>query len=309
MKITALAGGVGGAKLAHGFKEILSPKDFTVVVNTGDDFWHFGLYICPDLDTVMYNLAGISNPVTGWGIKNDTYQTMDALEKLGGPRWFQLGDKDFATHLERTRRIRKGESLSHVTKDISRKLGVEHKILPMTDSYVPTYVNTIEFGVIPFQDYFVKYHFSPKIKDFVFKDIEKAKPTREVIKNIIESDAVVVCPSNPFVSIDPILALEEIKEILFRKYVVCVSPIVDGKALKGPLAKMFTELEIDPNPINVAKHYYDFLNVIFIDHKDHKYQQAINHSSIICVESDIIMPNLKERIRLANEIINYLHNI
>jgi len=306
MKITALAGGVGGAKLAHGLKALLSPDDFKIIVNTGDDFWHLGLYICPDLDTVMYTISDVANKKTGWGIQADTFHTMRALEKLGRSEWFNLGDIDLATHMERTRRIKKGESLTKITGELSVAFGLRHKIFPMTDVPVPTFVETCEFGLIPFQEYFVKYKFAPKIKRFIFKEIENAKPTEEVLRSLKESDAVVICPSNPFVSIDPILALKGIRELLRKKLVICVSPIVEGKAIKGPLGKMFKELGLDPNPLNISKHYADFLNVIYIDHKDHNYQKQISHNGIICIESDIILPNKTERIRLANQIIDYL---
>lgn len=306
MKITALAGGVGGAKLAQGLKELLSPEELKIIVNTGDDFWHLGLFICPDLDTVMYTLADIANKRTGWGIQADTFRTMSALEKLGRSEWFHLGDIDLATHLERTRRIRAGESLTKITQELSTALGLRHRILPMTDQYVPTFVETSEFGLIPFQEYFVKHHFSPKVNSFKFKDIEIANPTEEVLVSLNECDAVVICPSNPFVSIDPIIAIKGIKELLQKKLVVCVSPIVGGKAINGPLGKMFFELGYDPNPLNIAKHYSDFLNVIYIDHKDHIYQNQISRFGIICIESDIILPNIKERIRMAKQIIDYL---
>lgn len=308
MKITALAGGVGGAKLAQGFKEILPPDEFSVIVNTGDDFWHLGLYICPDLDTVTYTLAGKANQKSGWGLAGDTFHMMAALKSLGGPDWFHLGDMDLATHLERTRSIHSGDSLTQVTKKISERFGVSHAILPMTDNYVPTFVITEEYGAIPFQEYFVKYRFSPIIKGFIFRDIEAASPTKEVLEKIEESNAIIICPSNPFVSIDPILSLRGMRELLKTKYVIGVSPIVAGKALKGPLAKMYQELGIDPNPHAIAMHYADILDVMYIHYQDKQYKESLNESGIICIEADIILPELKNRVRLANQLIKFIQS-
>ena len=202
--IVALAGGVGGAKLAHGLAQILPPEDLTIIVNTGDDFEHLGLTICPDLDTVCYTLAGLANPETGWGRENETWNTISNIEKLGGPNWFRLGDQDFGTHIERTRRLKEGQSLSQITKDFCKAWGIKQTILPMTNSPVRTIVNTDE-GELAFQEYFVHRHCEPRVKGFRFDGVEVAEPVigaREAIKS---AEAIVICPSNPWVSIDPIL--------------------------------------------------------------------------------------------------------
>lgn len=306
MKITALAGGVGGAKLAQGFKEILSPKEFSVVVNTGDDFWHLGLYICPDLDTVVYTMAGIADPHTGWGINSDSFETLQEIANLGGPTWFKLGNKDIATHLERTRRIRLGERLTKIITDQSHMRRLNHPVLPMTDDYVHTYVQIENDEEIPFQEYFVKLKCTPKVKGFRFNNIERALPTEEAVESLLDCDAVVICPSNPYVSIDPILAFEGIREIITEKITISVSPIIQGKAIKGPLGKMFLEAGIEPNPLSITKHYQNLLDIIFIDEKDRMFYEPIHQSGIIPVVTDILIPDLKNRIRLASEIIEII---
>ena len=206
MKIVALAGGVGGAKLAHGLAQILPPEDLTVIVNTGDDFEHLGLTICPDLDTVCYTLAGLANPETGWGRINESWNTIANIEKLGGPNWFRLGDQDIATHLERTRRLKGGQPLSHITKDFCQAWGIKHTVLPMTDSPVRTIVNTDE-GELAFQEYFVHRRCEPRVKGFRFDGIQVAEPAIGACEAIESAEAIVICPSNPWVSVDPILRI------------------------------------------------------------------------------------------------------
>ena len=307
MKIAALAGGVGGAKMAQGLSEILNPDDLSIIVNTGDDFKFLGLYMCPDLDTVSYTLAKMSNPGTGWGIKDDTFHTFEMMQKNGSPTWFKLGDKDLATHLERTRLLNQGKSLTEVTLHFKEIWHIKHDILPMSNKPVPTFIDTEEEGVISFQEYFVKHHFQPVMKEIIFKDIEFAKPSQEVLSALKKADVVVICPSNPFVSIDPILRLRGVTEILNEKYVVAVSPIIGGKAVKGPLQKMFIEQGIKPSPVEVARHYSGFLDCIFIDNQDEDYGEDIQQSGIIFQSTDILIPDLSNRIRLADEILKYIN--
>jgi LPPG:FO 2-phospho-L-lactate transferase len=306
MKIAALAGGVGGAKLAQGLAEILNPADLSIIVNTGDDFEHFGLYISPDVDTVCYTLAGIANPDTGWGIAADTFQTFTALTRFGAPNWFKLGDIDLATHLERTRLLDQGESLTNITHHMCRKLGVTHSVLPMTDERVSTWVDTEEFGILPFQEYFVKYRFEPKCKSFLFKGIDEAEPGEQVLETLIGSDAVVICPSNPFVSIDPILALKGVRETIKRKFVLCVSPIIGGNAIKGPLAKMFLEFGYQPSPQAVIDHYQGLVDCILIDPDDNGEISSEARSSIMIHETEILIPDIAGRVRLAKEILDLI---
>src|SRR6185503_2850541 len=250
MKIVALAGGVGGAKLAHGLAQILPPEDLTVIVNTGDDFEHYGLNICPDLDTVCYTLAGLANPTTGWGRINESWNVIENISKLGGPAWFRLGDQDLGTHLERTRRLKGGESLSQITKDFCKAWGIGHTVLPMSDQPVRTIVET-EAGELAFQEYFVHHRCEPKVKGFRFEGADRAEAVPEAKAALQSADAVVICPSNPWVSIDPILKIIPIK----NKPVYAVSPIIGGETVKGPAAKMYRELGIEPSALAVANHY------------------------------------------------------
>ena len=206
MKIAALAGGVGGARLAHGLAQVLPPADLTVIVNVGDDFEHLGLKICPDLDTVCYTLAGLANPVTGWGRSDDTWHALESLATLGGPGWFRVGDRDLGLHLERTRRLGHGQPLSQVTQDFCRAWGVAQRVLPATDDNLPTLVYT-EDGEMPFQEYFVRQQCRPHVTGFRFEGAQAARPAPGVLEALAAAQVVVFCPSNPWVSIDPILAV------------------------------------------------------------------------------------------------------
>ena len=304
MKILALAGGVGGAKLAHGLSQILSPENLTIVVNTGDDFEHLGLSISPDLDTVCYTLAGLANPVTGWGRVDETWQAAENLAKLGGQTWFQLGDRDLGTHLERTHRLRKGEKLSAITQDFCAAWGIEHTILPMTNDPVYTMVNTLEHGELPFQEYFVHQRCEPTVKGFRFEGIEKARPADGVLKALNDADAVVICPSNPWVSITPILTVAGIRSACEAKPVVAVSPIVGGKAVKGPAAKMYEELDIEPSALAVAKHYGDLLKGFVFDDVDSEMETSIKALEISTFVTNTIMKNAEGRRRLAKDVID-----
>lgn len=307
MKIAALAGGVGGAKLAQGLSQILDKDNLSIIVNTGDDFIFYGLYICPDLDTVTYTLSEKSNPVTGWGLKDETFNVFETFKENGSPSWFMLGDKDLATHLERTRQLNQGKTLTEITYHFKKLWNIKHDILPMCDQPVPTYIETEEEGLLAFQEYFVKHHFEPTLKKIVFKNIQTAKPSKQVVKALEKADAVIICPSNPFLSVDPILSLSGIKDILSQKFVVAVSPIIDGKAVKGPLGKMYREMGIEPSPVTIAKHYSDFIDCIFIDKRDEGHSEEMRQSGIIFQSTDILLPDLQNRIRLAEEILKYIN--
>ena len=309
MKITALAGGVGGAKLAHGFSKLLSSNEFTVIVNTGDDFKHFGLDISPDLDTVCYTLADLSNLSTGWGRRDETFHVLETIRGFGGPDWFSLGDKDLALHMERTRRLNEGYSLTDVSLELEREMGIQHKILPMCDEKISTLVNTIEYGEIPFQEYFVLHKFMPIVKEFRFQGIENAKPSKEVILSLQKADVIVICPSNPFVSINPIISLDGIKEILINKYVIAVSPIIGGKAVKGPLGKMLREFRYDVHPRSILEIYKDFLNCLYIDTVDFTEKMKNGLSGIIIKAEKILLPDIATRKKLAANIIKQIEEI
>jgi LPPG:FO 2-phospho-L-lactate transferase len=304
MKITALAGGVGGAKLAHGLAQVLAPEDLTVIVNTGDDFEHLGLYICPDLDTVCYTLAGLANPETGWGRAGETWNTIANIETLGGPAWFRLGDSDIATHLERTRRLKEGQALSKITRDFCSSWGIKHTILPMTDVPVRTMVNTEE-GELAFQEYFVHRHCEPRVTSFRFDGVEVAEPAPGAREALESADAVVFCPSNPWVSIDPILSV--IKEI--NKPIIAVSPIIGGKAVKGPAAKMYTELGIEPSALAVAKHYRTILTGFVLDTTDLESEIQIKDLSVKTLVTDTLMNQNTDRTRLANDVLHFIGSL
>ncbi|HEX7541989.1 MAG TPA: 2-phospho-L-lactate transferase [Anaerolineales bacterium] len=303
MKIVALAGGVGGAKLADGLAQLLPPENLTIVVNTGDDFEHLDLYISPDLDTVCYTLAGLANPETGWGRREETFHLLENLQKLGGPDWFRLGDRDFATHIERTRRLRESQPLNEITRDFCRAWGVRHSILPMSDQPVRTMVDTTEDDELAFQEYFVHRKCEPKVKGFRFAGIETARPAPGVLEAIDQADAVVICPSNPWVSIDPILAVAGIRSAIAAKFVVAISPIIGRQTVKGPAAKMYTELGVQPSALAVSRHYGKLLSGFLLDKVDANLVQNI---SIPTLATNILMKNQDERRRLAQDVLNLI---
>ena len=236
MRVAALAGGVGGAKLADGLRRVLAPEQLSIIVNTGDDFIHLGLKICPDLDTVCYTLAGIANRETGWGRAEESFQALENISKLGGPDWFRVGDRDMGTHLERTRRLNAGERLSQITRDFCRAWGVQPTVLPMSDELIATRVFT-EQGKLAFQEYFVYHRCQPAVKGFEFAGCEEARPAPGVLEAIGSADVVVFCPSNPWVSIDPILSVPGVREAIQSKPVIAVSPIIGGRTIKGTSGK------------------------------------------------------------------------
>jgi LPPG:FO 2-phospho-L-lactate transferase len=305
--ILALAGGVGGAKLAQGLATQCAPDDLTIVVNTGDDFEHLGLPICPDLDTVMYTLAGIANPETGWGQKDESWNFMAALAKLGGPDWFRLGDRDIATHITRRARLAEGLSLSQVTAELCAELGIKHRIVPMSDNKVATRVET-DRSVLDFQDYFVRQQCRPVATGFRFDGADRATPHTALLQGLREADAIVICPSNPFVSIGPILALLGVEAALRQRRApaIAVSPIVGGQAIKGPAAKMFAELGLDCSALGVARWYGELLDGIVIDTVDAALApriEALGQKVLIC---DTIMRNDVDRAQLARRVLDFV---
>ena len=309
MNIVALAGGVGGAKLAHGLYRLGLPGSLTVIVNTGDDFEHLGLWICPDVDTVCYTLAELANPATGWGLAEDTFAALHSLALLGGPDWFQIGDRDLATHLERTRRLKAGQSLSQVTRDFCRSWGIQAAVLPMSDQRVSTRVDTIDFGQMAFQEYFVHQQCRPVVSGFRFEGVDDARPAPGVLEAISAADLVVICPSNPWVSIGPILEVRGIREALRQKVVVAVSPIVGGKAIKGPAAKMYTELGLTPSAETVASQYGELISGMVVDLVDRGEADRINQSGIISLVTQTVMREPEDRRRLAAEVVQFGENL
>ena len=269
--VVALSGGIGGAKLALGLYRVLPPEALTVICNPGDDFDHLGLRICPDADTVLYTLAGIANPGTGWGRAGETWTFMRALADLGGETWFRLGDGDLALHVERTRRLAAGEPLSHITEDVARRLGVRARIVPACDAAVRTTVRT-PGGRLPFQHYFVRDRCEPAVTGFDFEGVGGARPCRTVLAALADPRlrCVVVCPSNPFISIDPILAVPGMADAIRAAAapVIGVSPIIGGRAVKGPTAKMMRELGLEVSNRTIERHYGDVVDAWIIDTAD-----------------------------------------
>jgi LPPG:FO 2-phospho-L-lactate transferase len=313
MKIAALAGGVGGARLAEGLARNLNPGELTVIVNTGDDFEHFGLNISPDLDTVCYTLAGLVNQEMGWGRENETWNALESAEALGAPGWFRVGDRDLGTHLERTRRLQNGDPLSLITRDFCRAWGVDHLVIPMSDDPVPTMVET-SLGLLPFQDYFVRQRCEPVVSGFRFEGIDKAKPAPGVLEALQEADLVVVCPSNPWVSIDPILAVPGIRQRIVEKPVVAVTPIIGGKAVKGPAAKMFSELGFLPSGLAVAEHYGaqrsgGLLTGFILDLTDPGLQARIETLGVKVFLTNTMMRSASDRSRLGSEVLAFAENL
>jgi LPPG:FO 2-phospho-L-lactate transferase len=297
--VLALSGGVGGAKLALGLSRILKPGVLTVVANTGDDFEHLGLHISPDIDTLTYALAGVDNPQTGWGRKDETWSFMAALGEIGGETWFRLGDRDLAVHVERTRRLKAGETLSAITAGIAASLGVASRILPMTDNRVRTLVQT-RGGVLDFQRYFVEAQCAPEATGFVFQGAERASPHPDILAMLGDPQlrAVIICPSNPYISIDPILAMPEFRTALAEcaAPVIAVSPIIGGQAVKGPTAKMMAELGRTVDVMTVAEHYRGLIDGFIIDTAD---APTASRLDVPILARPVLMLSLADRENLA----------
>jgi LPPG:FO 2-phospho-L-lactate transferase len=301
--VLALSGGVGGAKLALGLYRILPPDTLTVIANTGDDFEHLGLSICPDLDTLLYTLSGQANPELGWGRRDETWTFMAAIEKLGGETWFRLGDGDLATHVERTRRLAAGQTLSAVIDDFRRRLGIAARLLPMSDNQVRTRLDT-DRGRLDFQDYFVRLRCEPAVRRLEFAGSEASRPPPDFLATLADPNlrAVVICPSNPFISIDPILSIPGVREALrlCRAPVVAVSPIIAGKAVKGPTAKMMEELGLPVDAAAIARYYRDLLDLYIADEAD---RDALAGLDIPVVLAPTLMVTMEDREMLARNVL------
>lgn len=311
-RVLALTGGVGGAKLALGLSRVLAPEQVTFLVNTSDDFDHLGLRICPDIDTLLYTLSGEANPDTGWGRRDETWNCLDTLESLGGEAWFRLGDRDLAMHLLRTHALGRGESLTTVTRRLADGLGIRQQVLPMTDHPVATVVET-DAGDLAFQHYFVRERCQPAVTGFRFSGIESAAMSAELrgVLDDPELDAILVCPSNPFVSIDPILAVPGLRDALAAAAapVVAVSPIIRGTAVKGPTAKMMTELGIPQDAVAVAAHYRDLLDGFIVDATDAGLIDAVQALDMAAVTAPTLMVTLQDRTNLAHAALDFVTTI
>lgn len=301
-RVVLLAGGVGGAKMADGLARLLPPENLTVIVNTGDDFRHLGLTICPDLDTVMYTLAGVANPDTGWGRAGESRRVMGEISRLGGPDWFMLGDLDLATHLLRTQLLDEGESLTAVTRRLCAGFGVGPALLPMSDWPAPTLIETDIGEVLPFQVWFVRERWQPAVRRVRLPDDVRA--TTAVVRALQEADLVLIAPSNPFVSIDPILNVYPIRALLedVPQAVVAVAPLIGGQAVKGPAAKMMAEMGLPTTAAAVAGYYGDLIDGYVLDRRD---EGTVDDTNLVLLTTDTLMQDAAGRLRLAGEALDF----
>ncbi|HEY4748781.1 MAG TPA: 2-phospho-L-lactate transferase [Steroidobacteraceae bacterium] len=304
-RVIALSGGIGGAKLALGLYRVLAADTLTVIVNTGDDFDHLGLTICPDLDTVLYTLGGLANPELGWGRREETWTFMSTLASLGGETWFRLGDGDLALHVERTRRLKDGETLSELTGDLARRLGIAAEVVPMSDAAVRTRVLTAQ-GELGFQDYFVRQRCAPPLTSLRFEGASCARPCPRALAALQSPtlEAIVICPSNPFLSVDPILAVPGFRQQLADSSVpvIAVTPLVEGAAVKGPTAKIMAELALPLTPVTVARHYEGLIDGFVLDARDRSLAGRFECPVHV---TDTVMVHLADRERLAREVLQF----
>ena len=307
--VVALCGGIGGAKLALGLYRILTPNNLTLIINTGDDFEHLGLFISPDIDTVTYTLADKNNKETGWGQREETWNFMSAISEIAEETWFALGDRDLAIHIERSRRLRLSESLGEITADIADKFGIKAQLLPMTNDPAGTTIYS-SAGHLNFQDYFVRLNCNPVIKKVLYEEASSATPNPEVLKalNQTEIRAIVFCPSNPFLSVDPILAVPGIREAIANSQapVIGVSPIISGRAVKGPTSKIMRELSLPLTAQAIAQHYHPLLNGYIIDNTD---KDKSNEMNIPVKKTKTLMISLEDRENLAREVLSFADDI
>ena len=304
-KVVALSGGVGGAKLALGLSHVVDPDDLTVIVNTGDDFTHLGLSISPDIDTLLYTLSDLANPDLGWGRRDETWTFMRALEQLGGDTWFKLGDADLALHIERTRRLAAGETLTQVTATLARQLGIKTRVLPMSNDRVETKVRS-DAGWLEFQDYFVRQRCEPAVREIAYSGADKARLSREVMEASLDDNlrAIILCPSNPWLSVGPMLALPGMREMLKTSAVpvIAVSPLIGGQAVKGPTAKLMQELQLEVTSAEVARYYDGLINGFVIDEVDA--DTPLPKGMQRAVEP-IMMKTLEDKIRVARAVLHF----
>ena len=307
--VLALAGGVGGARMAQGLARVLAPGDLAIAVNVGDDFSHLGLSICPDLDTVMYTLAGVHNPHTGWGRADETWNFLETLGRIGGETWFRLGDHDLAVHVERTRRLREGESLSTATAALCAGFGIAHAVFPVTDDTLRTRIDT-DIGVLDFQDYFVRRQCAPVARAFHYSGADRARPSPP-LADLLGSGrlrAIVLCPSNPWLSLAPMFAVPALGALLDarRVPVVAVSPIVGGAAVKGPAGKIMRELGLSVDVSGIAQHYGDRVDGWMIDERDARHATNLREQGRTVALADTLMTDAARSEALAREVLALL---
>jgi LPPG:FO 2-phospho-L-lactate transferase len=302
--VIAISGGVGGAKLALGLTACLDPSQLLVVVNTGDDFEHLGLHVAPDLDTLMYTLAGLADPERGWGLAGESWQCLDALAALDGPAWFRLGDRDLATHLQRSALLREGHGLCTVTQRLAAALGVRHAMVPMSEDAVRTMVAT-ERGEYAFQEYFVRERCEPRVTGVRFAGVEQARPAPSIRRwlDAAIDPRVIICPSNPWLSVDPVLAVPGLRQCFEGMPVAAVSPIVGGRAIKGPAAKMMAELGLPVSAFEVARHYQGLVDLFVLDHEDALHVPRVRELGMEVLVTATVMTDLASKRQLALEVL------
>jgi LPPG:FO 2-phospho-L-lactate transferase len=306
LRVCALAGGVGGAKLAAGLQIALAPGELSVVVNTADDFDLWGLRVCPDLDTVMYTLAGLANPETGWGVANESFAVLDMISAYGEDTWFKLGDRDLATHILRTERLRAGMRLTEVTARLAAALRVQSSLLPMCDELVSTLLKTPE-GLLDFQEYFVRRGQRDEVLGVELRGVESASVPEEIVHAVAGAEAIIFCPSNPLVSVGPILAVPGLRELLASSTApkIAVSPIVGGRALKGPADKMLRSLGHEVSAAVVARMYEGLIDGFVVDRVDGGEEDRISALGMRVLTTEAVMRDEAGRERLAREVLDF----
>ena len=305
LNIVCLAGGVGGAKLAEGLAQLVAPEKLTIIVNTGDDFTHLGLTICPDLDTVLYTLGHVANSETGWGRQGETWQVLDEIAQLNGPDWFRLGDKDLALHLTRAHFLSERQSLTAVTQQLRHALHIKPEILPMTDQPAPTHIRTDD-GLLPFQTWFVQEKWQPVVRQVVLP--EDVRASAHLIQRLENADLILIAPSNPFVSIDPILNVYPIREMVLDlpRATIAVSPIIGDSAVKGPAAKMMKELGMAVSATAVAQYYGDLIDGFVYDSSD---SNPVELAETAVFRTDTLMKNSSDRRRVAQDVLTFAQQL
>jgi LPPG:FO 2-phospho-L-lactate transferase len=303
--VVLFVGGVGGARLAHGLYRAYKPEKLTIIVNTGDDFWGYGLRICPDLDTITYTLSEWINKTNGWGVKDDTFTTFNTLKRYGDDAWFNLGDQDLALHMTRTKRLQQGQTLTEVTQSITQALGIQCQILPMSDDAIETKVHTVH-GVLDFQEYFVKYRWQPTLQSLEFRGASNASITPQISDALSQADAIIIGPSNPWLSIQPILKVPELRNRIQSLNIprVAVTSIIAGDAVKGPTAKIMRELGLEVSVKTVVEYYGDLINGFIYDVRDFDFTAP----DLKLIGLDTLMTDEHKRYTLAEQILRWLAN-
>ena len=307
-QVVALAGGVGGAKLVYGLAQVMRPHQLTVIGNVADDITLYGLHVSPDLDTVMYTLAEIANSETGWGLSGETWQMLDMLRAYGEAPWFGLGDRDLATHLIRTNGLAHGETLTTITGRLCESLGVGPRLLPVTDDLIATFVHTVEHGCLAFQEYFVRYRWQPVVTRLEYVGASGARATGEVCEALARADLIIFCPSNPVLSIEPILSVSQVRDAILSRSGRCVavSPFIGGKAVKGPAKKLMDELGLDSTPVGLVDYYEGLLDGLVIDVSD---GQLIDDVGVPVLTTSTMMVTREDKKRLAGDILEWVGSV